>query len=101
MRRWFLIVACLVVTGAFSFTNVLRRSVSTTKRTAANEKAQLAEPATAVVSAAERIAKATTISELLDAEQYLIHPGEESMHYHHQLVHQRKRYTAVFVKSRF
>lgn len=97
MMWCFLVIASFFcMTGALSFTaphksrqTSWRLMSSTTTISVAAEHPQLE------LSAAERIAKATTFTELLDAEQHLIHPGEETKHYHHQLVHQRKRQRAA------
>lgn len=44
-----------------------------------------------VVSAAELVSKALSGREVLDAVESLIYPGEETLHYQMQAVHQRKR----------
>ena len=47
------------------------------------------------ISAAERISKAHSVTELLEASHHIIHPGEETKAHQEQLVHQRKRQRAA------
>ena len=47
------------------------------------------------ISAAERISKARSVTELLEASHHIVYPGEETKSHQEQLVHQRKRNRAA------
>ena len=47
------------------------------------------------ISAAERISKARSATELLEAASHIVYPGEETKPHQEQLVHQRKRQRAA------